>query len=136
MQLAWGGGVRGIELSDRLYDSHRARRYSDNLIELVRHEAGSKGALAALDNRLATIAITENAEAFNVQRQVIADQIAEKFDLVEVWDAMNDQRTCQVCWGMDGERAVVGVGFLGGLRPGRAHARCRCTSHYERLTLH
>jgi hypothetical protein len=140
MQLVWGR-IAGISLHEigiheRIQDVTRAKRYSDNLALLVREEAGELGAIKAIDNRIATIAITENADAFNGQRKLIADSIAERLDLVEVWDAMNDKVTCDACWSMNGQRAVVGVGFAGGLRPGRVHARCRCTSHFEPLVYH
>lgn len=132
MRLFWSD-VPGIGIAEQLEDLRRARIYSENLAALIRSEAGAPGAIGAIDNRLATIAITENSEAFNAQRHVIANHIAERVGLVEVWDATNDKRTCDECWRMDGERAIVGIGFSGGRRPGSVHARCRCTSHVERI---
>lgn len=132
MEQHWGR-LRPIGLSESIQDARRAERFSGNLANLVRAEAGDALAIDAIDNRLATIAITENASAFNAQRHIEAQYLAEKFGMVEIWDAQLDKRTCDECWRMDGQRAIVGAGFLGGLVPGLVHARCRCTSHFERI---
>lgn len=135
MRLYWGE-VPGIGMAESITDVRRAERYSERFAQLVRAKAGERNALAALDNRLATIGITENAEAFNAQRRASAEVIAERVGLIEIWDAVLDQRTCSECWRMNREQALVGRGFPGGLRPGQVHARCRCTSHFERITYH
>lgn len=131
MAAVWGD-VPGIGMSESIQDIRLANRYADRLGQLAIRSLGEPGAIRDIDNRLATIAITENSTAFNAQRQVIAESIAERFDLVEIWDATLDQLTCPDCWGMNGEVAIVGQGFASGLQPGSVHPRCRCTSHFER----
>jgi hypothetical protein len=131
MAAVWGD-VPGIGMAESIQDLRLANRYADRLGQLAIRSLGEPGAIRAIDNRLATIAITENSTAFNAQRQVIAESIAERFDLVEIWDATLDQNTCPDCWGMNGEVAIVGAGFASGFQPGTVHARCRCTSHFER----
>lgn len=81
--------------------------------------------------RLQTIGTTEAARAFDNERAEVArSQLVTRFDLIEIWDATLDSRACSFCYSMDGERAGAG-GFAGGVRPGDAHPRCRCCSHYE-----
>jgi hypothetical protein len=133
MQGLWPQ-VEMPSLYEGITDVQRAQRYSTNLALLAGDVADAPNALAVLDNRIATIAISENAEAFNATRRHIADDIATQYDLIEIWDAMMD--ACEVCWGLNGTEAIVGHGFPGGETPGGVHPRCRCTSHFERRFFH
>lgn len=123
----------GIGLASTVYDARRVQSITQRFGTLVRESAGKPGAPGALDMRLTTIGVTENAEAFNRERREAVLQIAGRAALVEVWDATLDKRTCEECLKLDGTRAPVGVGFPGGAVPGAVHPRCRCTSHFERL---
>lgn len=122
----------GLGLAGAVLDSRRVQGITQRFGTLVRDTAGKPGAPGALDVRLATIGVTENAEAFNHERRDAVAQLAERYALVEVWDATLDKRTCEECLKLDGTRAPVGVGFPGGAVPGAVHPRCRCTSHFER----
>lgn len=135
MASIWGQ-VPGVGLAESIQDTQLAARYADRVGMLAIDSLGESGAIRALDNRLATIAITENSVAFNEQRRAIAWHLADRFDLDEVWDAQLDQATCQECWSLNNEVAAVGGQFPGNARPGMVHARCRCTSHLIRRTYH
>lgn len=128
------GMFGGIGLAEPLQDIERARRYSLGLQRYAGAKLGERGGIGLVDTRLETIAISENSQAFNQQRRAIANQIAERFDLVEIWDSRMD--ACDVCWGLNGSESFVGQGFPGGEYPGDVHPRCLCTSHFERRFLH
>jgi hypothetical protein len=119
-------------LPGSLEDISRAQKFSRNVTKLIydtREEGGPL--IKRIDNRLVTIGITENSSAYNAEhRQSIIDQ-AERLDLIEVWDATLDSRTCEHCEGLNGTEAVNGE-FPGGVVPGQVHARCRCLSHFIR----
>lgn len=131
MASVWGQ-IPHVGLAEHVRDFQIANRYADRIGMLAIDGLGDSGVIRQIDSRLATLAITENSAAYNEQRRAIAHGLAERFDLVEIWDAQLDQATCQECWGMDGEMALVGQGFASGLAPGNVHPRCRCTSHFER----
>lgn len=121
-------------LYEGVNDIQRAERYSQRVALLAGEVGEAPNALAVLDNRLATIAISENAEAFNTTRRHIANDIAAEYDLIEIWDARMD--ACPVCWELNGTESIVGYGFPGGDTPGGVHPRCQCTSHFIRRYFH
>lgn len=129
------GATGQVSLVDRIEDTERARRYSGNLVKFAEKRIEQPGGLAAVDSRLATIAVTENAQAFNSQRQQVVSDLVERYGIgiVEVWDAELDKRTCDECMRLDGSESVKGRGFPGGQIPGAVHPNCRCTSHFVRI---
>jgi hypothetical protein len=129
------GATGQISLAARIEDVERARRYSSNLVKLAEKRIETPGGLAAIDSRLATIAVTENAQAFNSQRQQVVSDLVERYGIgiAEVWDATLDKRTCDECLRLDGSESVKGRGFPGGQIPGAVHPNCRCTSHFVRI---
>lgn len=125
---AWFGETRGLSPHETLVDAARAQRYSEKLAEFARRATVDTELYSQLDNRIATIAITENAQAFNGTRRAIASDLSWRFDLIEIWDARLD--ACPICWALDGKEAIQGGGFPGNEEPGFVHPRCRCTSHF------
>jgi hypothetical protein len=83
-------------------------------------------AARAIAPKLATIATTETAHAFNSERHhglragLIAAQMFKR------WDATLDHKTCRLCREMDGKLALLGGAWAGGQVPGKAHPGCRC----------
>lgn len=125
-------GVSPGGMSERLEDIRRAKLYAGNAGNLGRDVLREGGpVIKRLDNRLITIGITENSEAYNSEHRRAVLDVADRLDLIEVWDATLDSRTCEHCAGLDGTEAVDGE-FPGGLVPGHVHGRCRCTSHFIR----
>jgi hypothetical protein len=91
---------------------------------------------SADDARLARIAATETAEAFNDERRrVLREQPADP-DAFQVWSALLDRVTCAFCFRKDGEVRAQRESF--GVVP-PVHPNCRCTierlhiPHPERL---
>jgi len=122
-------------MSGRIEDLHRARKYSSNVTRLI-VETTDKGGpvIQRVDNRLVTIAITENSNAYNAEhRHAIIDR-AQQLGLVEIWDAELDIQTCEHCASLDGSESIDGA-FPGGATPGNVHGRCRCTSHFVRRSI-
>jgi hypothetical protein len=88
------------------------------------------------DPRLARIAATETAEAFNDERRRAILERPRSPDTFRVWSALLDRATCAFCFRKDGEVRASGEGF--GVVP-PVHPNCRCTielvgiAHPERL---
>lgn len=102
----------------------RARGVSDRLAKAAKDAARGKGikeALATIRGRIDTIARTESASVFN--RAKAASVGAQ---VVRVWDATLDKRTCPVCASAHGTRSNPDGSFSVG-EPGAVHPRCRCT---------
>jgi len=136
---------------DAAYDRQRAlliassfttkilERYTDYRAEGLSGDAAKDQAFGDEDHRVDMIATTENSEAFSRERDDELDSYAlteayeaEKRNLGALipfkwWNATLDKRTCHICEGLDGKIALLGRPFPGGLVPGAAHPRCRCT---------
>lgn len=99
-------------------------------------EAATKAAVKTVASRFETIAITEANEALNAERIATAQrELGPGYELIEIWDAVLDKRTCQECWSLHGTRIRARDGFPGGVRPGAVHGRCRCSSSFEAVPL-
>lgn len=115
----------------RGYDIARSRMVAEGYRQALFAQAERVGSLEmaalATDARVATIAATETAQAFNAERQVAARQLAtdEGVRLWQVWDAVLDKRTCSRCSALHGSAVPVGESFHAG-QPGALHPRCRC----------
>lgn len=125
-------GLRDSGIPGRLLDMDRAQRFSGNTSKLGLDVLGKGGdVVKRLDSRLIQIAVTENANAYNLEHRQTVIDTAAGLGLVEVWDATLDQRTCELCESMDGAITVDGI-FPDSLVPGAVHPYCRCTSHFVR----
>lgn len=90
----------------------------------------------AIESRGIRTAVTETARAYNDEHEAAVTETAagdatfaaalEAAQVVRVWDAILDMRTCAVCRDMHGEIAPVGGSFRGGWEPGLTHPLCRC----------
>lgn len=89
-------------------------------------------ALAGIQARLETTAITEASSAFSDEREDETDDYAVEAERrwlplpLKVWDATNDRKVCRVCNDLDGALRPFGIAFPGDAVPGAAHPRCRC----------
>ena len=94
---------------------------------------------ATMKFRTFRTASTENAQAWNAEHveafqdaldgdDVLAAAIAD-FELVRIWDAVLDSRTCADCRDHDGEVVGIDEEFRGGDEP-TMHANCRCVVIY------
>jgi hypothetical protein len=122
--------------AETIRDIQRGRQYAANLSRNWLGKAhGTTGTLrqqAAAANagtlaHLETIAVSESSEAFNSGRAKALRQV-DVGELLRVWDAQLDKRTCPVCSGSDGTIVGAAEPFPIG-EPGAVHARCRCTWH-------
>tara|TARA_B100001123_G_scaffold418658_1_gene522927 strand:+ start:2486 stop:3226 length:741 start_codon:yes stop_codon:yes gene_type:complete len=85
--------------------------------------------------RVEMTATTETARAFNEQRELAYDALAETAvgrDTWRLWDATLDRRTCPICDEMHGETVPLGDSFPAGT-PGYVHPNCRCV---EQMTFY
>ncbi len=123
-------------INDVIRDVQRSRQYATNLasnwLGKARSVTGTVRQQAALANagtlaHLQTIAVSESSEAFNSGRAKALQRVYVG-DLLRVWDASLDKRTCPVCSGADGDIVGAAEPFPIG-EPGSVHARCRCTWH-------
>jgi hypothetical protein len=122
--------------SEVIRDLQRGRKYADSLaanwLGKARGATGTIRQRAAVANagtlpHLQTIGISESSEAFNSGRAKALSQV-DVGDLLRVWDAQLDKRTCPVCSSADGSIVGATEPFSLG-EPGAVHARCRCTWH-------
>jgi len=119
----------------RIVDLERAKRIARNVSKLALDTLNSGGpVIKRIDQRLTTIAVSENSQAYNAEHRNAVIDRAQQLGLTEVWDAELDSRTCQHCAGLDGTEAIDGE-FPGGVVPGHVHGNCRCTSHFVRYSL-
>lgn len=131
----FGGRLPDSGIPGRLLDIDRAKSYSANTSKLGIDLLGKGDQIAKqLDRRLAQIAVTENANAYNLEHRNAVIDTADGLGLVEVWDSELDKRTCEVCMSLDGSLAIDGS-FDGGQIPGAVHPWCRCTSHFVRRSI-
>lgn len=118
-------------LASLIRDTQRAERIAGNVERLIVDVAGADGPLIRrVESRLTMIGVSENASAYNDERRNAMREFALADNLVEVWDATLDKRTCPTCYEMHGTEAVGGA-FPGGLVPGGVHPSCRCTSFWR-----
>ena len=127
------GGGGGADLSVVAHhDAERAGAAADGLasnwrISYEKHaaagedegEAMANASRALIEHSAARTAETETAEAFNEETQRQADFARRSgIDVVLVWSAYLDDRTCDECADMDGVRDPD--------EPPPLHCRCRC----------
>jgi hypothetical protein len=99
-------------------------------------EDPSRAPLAAARARagsLERIAATETASAFNDERRRIYTDFAKSSlapELLKVWNAMLDRRTCAFCFGKDGQVRALRESF-GETPP--VHPNCRCVVEIVRI---
>lgn len=79
--------------------------------------------------RLELVAKTETSTAFNAERTEAAARIRSHVEMMRVWDATLDKRTCPTCDGLDGTMVPLGSSFRGG-SPGNVHPGCRCVESF------
>jgi hypothetical protein len=101
-----------------------SRSYSDAWLRKAVELDDVKAATAVTRGSVERIAVTESSEAFTSARTRVArtDSSAE---LMRVWDASLDRRTCEVCEGANGTIVGVRESFPAG-EPGSVHSFCRC----------
>lgn len=80
--------------------------------------------------KLDLIAATEVPGAFTeererIERRVVQDNQTFAGLLIKTWNARLDG-ACPVCRGLHRTKALWGMDFAGGKKPGRAHLRCKC----------
>jgi hypothetical protein len=119
-----------ISIVDRAADALRANRFADRLAaswyQLV-DTGNTRAATKLLSTRIQLAGVTENAEAFNQGRAKYLRAVST-VELLKVWDATLDKRTCPVCSSADGTIVLAREAFPLG-EPGAVHPRCRCVWH-------
>lgn len=88
-----------------------------------------RAAAKSTDAHIDRIAATENSQAFNGERRAGAPTTGNVYT---VWDSTLDERTCEVCAAMDGQRVHAAEPFRYAGRivdPGHVHPNCRCLFH-------
>jgi SPP1 gp7 family putative phage head morphogenesis protein len=101
-----------------------SRSHVDRWLKKAHELEDVKAATAATRGSIERIAATESSEAFSAGRTRAAKTVTES-ELMRVWDASLDKRTCDVCSGADGKVVGVNEPFPAG-EPGAVHAFCRC----------
>jgi len=111
---------------DAMRASRIARIYADRWRSVAEADGAAEASRATV-GRVRVIAATESAEAWNSGR-LHALQNYPEIQVMRVWDATLDKRTCQVCANADGDMVGVQERFPNG-EPGMVHPNCRCTWH-------
>jgi hypothetical protein len=97
--------------------------------EPTRPETPVALATTALIGSIERIAATENAQAFNAEREIAARELAaapsRNGEWMKVWDALLDVKTCPICRSADGTIVSLTQAFPLGM-PGDVHPYCRC----------
>jgi SPP1 gp7 family putative phage head morphogenesis protein len=86
--------------------------------------------------RAYSIARTELAYAYNNGAYAATkDAQARGYigDTVKVWLTADDERVCEICGGIDGEKAAMDSAFSIGVLVPPAHPQCRCAVAYEEI---
>jgi hypothetical protein len=101
-------------------------------------EEAARDAVRWATNRAELTAATEAAESWSVARDVSLDDALARdprlsLELVKVWDAELDKRTCDVCARAHGAMVGIDEDFPEGT-PGGVHPKCRCQYHV--MTIH
>ena len=104
------GGRRG-----KLPDVHDANAVAEAIADSI---------FGVASRRARMVAVTEIANAYNVQMLIALDQL----DTVPLkrWDARHDKRTCVECYAMDGRVAELHRNFPNGSMGPPLHPHCRC----------
>lgn len=118
------GAILDVAASDAARAARAARSLGDRAVRLLRGGESASSVRRALTPALELVAATENADAYNGERGRVADGAGTVTQILKVWDAVLDKRTCSVCRGLDGTIVALGESF--GLEQ-PAHPRCRCT---------
>jgi len=113
-----------------------ARNYAEQWARKAEGDTPAKAAKTADAETLGSLrrtAVTESAEAFNDGRSRAAEEVSKtRVELLKVWDAQLDKRTCPICELADGTIVGIKESFSIG-EPGAVHPWCRCT--WQALTL-
>jgi SPP1 gp7 family putative phage head morphogenesis protein len=104
------GGRRG-----KLPDVHDANAVAEAIADSI---------FGVASRRARMVAVTEIANAYNVQMLIAMDQL----DTVTLkrWDARHDKRTCVECYSLDGRVAELRREFPNGSLGPPLHPNCRC----------
>lgn len=102
-----------------------SRSFSERWVKAANELESTKAASAETLSALERIAVTESSEAFSSGRSV-ALATHPSTELMRVWDATLDKRTCDVCEGADGTMVGASQAFSVG-EPGAVHSNCRCS---------
>lgn len=101
---------------------------TDGLVEIY--------ARSLLKNRVKRIARTELCSAYNFGQWESLRQMRESGLVDEIekeWLTADDERTCPVCAGLDGEKVRHDEQFSSGQLHPPAHVQCRCSLGYSAL---
>lgn len=98
-----------------------AQNYSTRLAEKTAELESRTAAIEALSPGLERIAVTESSQAFSAGRQIVTAT-----QLMKIWNAELDKRTCFVCSNSEGTIVGLTENFSSG-EPGAVHPFCRCT---------
>ncbi len=102
------------------------RSYANRWLRKARELEDARAASAATRGSLDRIAVSESSEAFSSGRDAaIEAEPATVVEILKVWDATLDRRTCPVCSDADGTIVGLSESFPAG-EPGAVHALCRC----------
>lgn len=130
------GRYRTILAPQSAIDSYRATTTAKSYVKRwVRNAHGetleeqAAAADTATFGSLKRIAVTESADSFNAAREAVIRR-ATTLDLWKIWDAVLDERTCDVCEGLHGTSVPAGQAFPDGDPP--IHPWCRC--HWQLVT--
>lgn len=98
-----------------------AQNYSVKLAAKTAELESRNQAVEALAPSLERVAVTESSQAFSAGRQVVTAT-----QLMKIWNAELDKRTCFVCSQSEGTIVSLAETFSAG-EPGDVHPWCRCT---------
>ncbi len=120
-------GVHGDFAVDWQRADRASKSYSDRWLRSAVELEDAEAASVATQGSLERIAVTESSEAFTAGREAAAEtaQVTET-ELMKVWDASLDRRTCPTCEEADGTMVGITEDFPQG-SPGGVHAFCRCS---------
>ena len=137
--------ARGLPWGREVQRAHRAahglaeglRRHVE-LAALDDVEEAARDAVRWASTRAELTAATEVAESWTTARDLsLEDALSREprlaLELVKVWDAELDKRTCDVCANAHGTIVGIDEDFPDGT-PGGVHPRCRCQYHV--MTIH
>jgi len=121
------------------YSQAVAKRYDDLLAMGVSPEKAMKEmerySQFLKRNRAMTIARNELAEAYGEgQFQAMREAVqsgAVSGQMKKSWATADDERTCSICQGLDGETQDLDSPFSCGEMHAPAHIQCRCSVQYE-----
>lgn len=107
--------------------SRIATNYARDWLTIASSTGKAQAASEALRPRTVMIAATETASSYNEGRAKYIRRLPrQRFELLKVWDARLDRRTCPTCSDADGTIVGYRERFPLG-EPGGVHPLCRCT---------